>query len=497
MGKDSAIVDGGRHDGAPPEPPFNAGSPTLPMGPNLAPEVPDVASSGTPDSAASPWRRSWYPMAYLVDLDRSRPQAFTLLGDDLVLWWDGAAQQWRAFADVCPHRLVPLSEGRLNGAGELECPYHGWTFRGDGTCTAIPQASREGRGDNGEAPRLRSGRSHCRTYATATGQGLLFVFAGDPHTSASVPLPLVPQLEEPPAAGERPWTVQDTFRDLPYDALTVLENVLDVSHVPFTHHGTVGRRENAGPVELQLLHADADGFSGLWEEGPRRGKLGRQSTRFLAPCLMWHDLTAPAFARILTVVYVTPIRPGVCRIFARFPFQFRSPLPPLLLRLRPIWLQHLANHVVLEDDQLFLHWQERVLAQRGGSAELARSCYLASQADRYVLALHQWVVEHGGTPFPGEPLPPRQDRVSLMERYHSHTEHCRACSGARANLRRWRPWLGVVPWLSLLAVALWPAPAIVLGAFIASLIAWRLGDRFKRWESLLQQGSGQPPRNRP
>ena len=468
-------------------------SPSSPMGPNLAAEV---APSSAIAPADSPWRRSWYPVAYLGDLDRTRPTAFTLLGDDLVLWWDGAAQQWRAFADVCPHRLVPLSEGRLNSAGELECPYHGWTFRGDGACTAIPQASAGGGGDEREAPRLRSPRSRCRTYATATGQGLLFVFAGVPDDSASVPLPLVPQLEEPIGPGERPWTVQDTFRDLPYDALTLLENVLDVSHVPFTHHGTVGRRENAGPVELKLVHADAGGFSGLWEEGPRRGKLGRQSTTFTAPCLMWHDLNAPSFARILTVVYATPIRPGVCRIFARFPFQFRSPLPPLLLRLRPIWLQHLSNHVVLEDDQLFLHWQERVLAQRGGSAQLARSCYLASHADRYVLALHQWVVEHAGPPFPGEPLPPRQDRESLMERYHSHTAHCRACSGALAQLRRWRPWLGIVPWLSLLAVAWWHTTALLGLAIASSLIAWRLAHQFRVWEDQLRQGSGHPPRNR-
>lgn len=26
----------------------------------------------------------------------------------------------------CPHRLVPLSEGRVNQQGELECGYHGW-----------------------------------------------------------------------------------------------------------------------------------------------------------------------------------------------------------------------------------------------------------------------------------------------------------------------------------------------------------------------------------
>jgi phenylpropionate dioxygenase-like ring-hydroxylating dioxygenase large terminal subunit len=436
---------------------------------------------------ASPWRRAWYPVAYLSDLDPTRPTPFTLLGEDVVLWWDQAQQRWRAFADVCPHRLAPLSEGRLNGAGALECPYHGWTFDGDGHCTAIPQA----KPDIAANPRAR-----CRTYATASGQGLLFVFAGDPADSAEVPLPLVPQLEERLAPGERPWVVQDTFRDLPYDALTLLENVLDVSHVPFTHHGTVGRRENAGPVELQVQRADASGFTGFWEEGPRRGKLGSQATTFLAPCLMWHDLTAPGFARILTVVYATPIRPGACRLFARFPFQFRSPLPPLLLRLRPVWLQHLGNHVVLEDDQLFLHWQERVLAQRGGSVNLSRSCFLASSADRYVMALHQWVMDHAGQPFPDHALPARLDRDTLMERFHSHSAHCKACSGALAGLDRWRPWLALVPWLALLAAAWWHTPGALGLALPVALLAWLGVRQLNRWDTLLHHGDGHPPRNR-
>jgi len=71
-------------------------------------------------------------------------------------------------------------------------------------------------------------------------------------------------LEEEPEL----WSVQDTFRDLPYDALTLLENVLDVSHVPFTHHATVGKRDTAGPVNLQLTGSGPEGFTGLWPEGP-------------------------------------------------------------------------------------------------------------------------------------------------------------------------------------------------------------------------------------
>ena len=242
--------------------------------------LPAQTPSAAPESQSPPaaWRNQWYPVAFLRDLDRSRPSPFTLLGEDLVLWWDRSAGCWQAFTDVCPHRLVPLSEGRLNAAGELECPYHGWTFDGSGRCTAIPQAI------PGARPTPR--RSSCQRHATAEAQGLLFVFAGEPDLAPSVPLPLVPMLED---EADR-WFVQDTFRDLPMDAVTLLENVVDVSHVPFTHHRTVGRRENAAPVQARRTSFGPEGFTMDWEEGPRRGKLGRQHTTFRAPGLLWHEI---------------------------------------------------------------------------------------------------------------------------------------------------------------------------------------------------------------
>ncbi len=431
----------------------------------------------------------WYAVAALQDLDPAAPWRFTLLQQDLVLWFDRAAGQWRAFADACPHRLVPLSEGRINARGELECPYHGWSFDGSGTCTAVPQAE-----PAAAAAACASPRSRCRSYATATGQGLLFVFAGDAERAAAVPL--VPVLEEPG------WLVQDTFRDLPMDALTLLENVLDVSHVPFTHHLTVGRRENAAPVVAELTGFGPEGFSALWPEGPRRGKLGSQATTFAAPALMWHDLTAKGFARLLTVVYATPIRPGECRLIARFPFQFASRWPRLLLGLRPRWLQHLANHTVLEDDQVFLHWQERALATAGGSERFEQACFLPSSADVYVSGLHRWVREHGGVPFPGQHLPPRLALPPLMERFEAHTRHCRSCRSAHQRLQAWRPRLlllaAVAPVL-VLALALvggwWHSP-LVFTAVAVVLLPLLAERQLGRWQQGLEQGSGQPPRNR-
>jgi len=427
------------------------------------------------------WNEHWYPVAYLVNLDRRRPTAFTLLDQDLVIWWEASTGQWRTFADVCPHRLVPLSEGRLNSQGQLECPYHGWSFDGEGRCTTIPQAD--------GASLATSQRSSCRAYATAEAQGLLFVFAGQAEHAAAVDLPLVPEVEEPG------WLLQDIHRDLPMDALTLLENVLDVSHVPFTHHRTVGRRENASPVQAELTGFGPDGFTAFWQEGPRRGAMGSQRTTYSAPCLMWHDLSAKGFARFLTVVYATPMRRGECRLFARFPFRFVSPIPRLLLRLRPQWLQHLGNHVVLEDDQVFLHWQERALEQRGGSAAFSRACFLPTSSDVYVKALHDWVNRYGGEPFQGQSLPPLLDRDRLMDRYWAHTRHCHACFGALRRIRRLRGLMPIALGLPLLAMLWWhTALVLILGLVGAGLLL--LGNyQLSHWERQFLAGDGHPPRN--
>ncbi|MEB3331526.1 MAG: Rieske 2Fe-2S domain-containing protein, partial [Synechococcaceae cyanobacterium] len=52
------------------------------------------------------------------------------------------ARGFRVFLDLCPHRLAPLSQGRIDpDSGLLTCSYHGWSFDGDGLCRRIPQAA--------------------------------------------------------------------------------------------------------------------------------------------------------------------------------------------------------------------------------------------------------------------------------------------------------------------------------------------------------------------
>jgi phenylpropionate dioxygenase-like ring-hydroxylating dioxygenase large terminal subunit len=455
----------------------------------LSSSLSNTLPAGGPDPNHFDWAEAWYPVAYLDDLDRSRPTRFTLLDRGIVIWWDAQNSAWRVFEDKCPHRLAPLSEGRVNDRGELECPYHGWAFDGDGACTHIPQQPAEGLGN-------QSARACALALPTAIAQGLLFVYPGTAANAPQVEVPIIGPVEDEPDG----WVLLNTFRDLPYDALTLLENVLDASHIPYTHHKTVGKRENAAPMEMEVLEAGKQGFRGLWPEGPRKGKLGTQHTTFIAPALMYHDLTSKQFGRTLTVVYATPIRKGECRLFARFPFKFSSKLPATVIGLTPRWYSHIGNNGVLEDDQIFLHIQERELEKAGRS--YAQACYLPTQADRYVLAFRNWVSDFGADPFPGQLLDQEWSKDALLDRYQSHTQHCHSCRTALARIKAIR-WglLGVsaVGW-SLGPVVIATGSLTGLGAIMVSLLplgtaaAWAGLGKLERG---FYEGRAVPPRNLP
>ncbi|MEM9923160.1 MAG: Rieske 2Fe-2S domain-containing protein [Cyanobacteria bacterium P01_D01_bin.50] len=434
---------------------------------------------------------AWYPIHYIDDLDKSGLTRFTILNKDIVIWWDKQTSSWRVFEDKCPHRLVPLSEGRITEDGLLECPYHGWAFDGDGSCKRIPQQP--------EGIKAETSQRACAiSFPTAVKQGLLFVFPGKPENAENVEVPIIEAIEETPDE----WVVFNTFRDLPYDALTLLENVSDPSHVPFTHHATVGNRDSVSPVELELVESGKNGFNGIWQDGPRKGTLGKQYTSFVAPGLLCHDLTAKQLGRTLTVVYATPIRKGECRLFARFPFKFSSKLPTFFIKLTPRWYSHIRNNRILEDDQIFLHFQERYLEESGGSSNFNKAFYLPTKADTYVSELQKWVNEYNANPFPGESLPPRLSTEALLDRYNSHTKHCGSCRKALARIQKGRmaiAFLTAIIWAMIPLTSLLQSESVILPLSFSAIFLLCLGAWFGlgRLEKGFYKGEEIPPRNLP
>ncbi len=94
-----------------------------------------------------------------------------------------AAKEWSALVDACPHRLAPLSQGRVDPqSGCIECPYHGWAFDKDGSLKSIPQL------DEGRTIQAATGNSGGATSLPVHAAGdLLFVFLSTDITGESWP----------------------------------------------------------------------------------------------------------------------------------------------------------------------------------------------------------------------------------------------------------------------------------------------------------------------
>lgn len=433
---------------------------------------------------------SRYPMAFLDDLDPKRPTQVELLGKLFVIWADHD-KTWHAFEDQCPHRLAPLSEGRIDERGNLQCAYHGWSFSGQGGNVNIPQAEPEIK-----AVAERSSRACAKVVPLMVAQGMAWLWPDNSlegmEASRGVLPSTVPELNDPSFI-KGAWVT----RDLMYGYDTLVENVVDPAHVPFAHHGVQAQRSMAMPLNVSLNHV---GREGVFLSLPR---LANSTIEFHAPTRLHYQFDFSGFfARIpfmkwswaiekklrrlppdtpprsSLVSYTIPVGPGRSRILALFPRNFFA-------MNKPRWMDHLERNAVLDGDLVFLHGQEREMRRPELKWEenIDRAFYMPTKSDEGVRAFRQWIVKWGG----GGPrwaegvdpsLPPRSvDREFLMDRYNQHTKQCSACKGALQNIRILK---GVMTVGALVcATAVWtPRPAKmlakILGAGLAQLmVAWQ------------------------
>lgn len=189
-------------------------------------------------------RRGWYAVARTTEVQPG-PIAVTLLGTKLALWraGDGTVS---AAPDRCPHREAPLSAGEVDG-GCLVCPYHGWTFDGAGTCVSVPSAN-----DGVPVPP----KAHLATVRAEERYGLVWVCLGEPLTD----IPTIPQDEDP--SFRRINTRVDLWRT---SATRMTDNFLDITHFPWVHTGTFGRRQDTKVPKVELGELDKDWYGYRYE----------------------------------------------------------------------------------------------------------------------------------------------------------------------------------------------------------------------------------------
>ena len=164
-------------------------------------------------------RDLWYMPALASSLGRGAMRREMICGQPVLL---GRDHQGTVFAlrDICPHRGVPLSAGRIKDDQTVECPYHGWRFAQDGVCSKIPSLVP---GQDFEPEKIK-----VRTYPVREQDGLVWVYmAAKPGTE--------PRSEPPKVAhhdNRIRWHETQTFHCSVDHAVIGL---MDPVHAAFVH----------------------------------------------------------------------------------------------------------------------------------------------------------------------------------------------------------------------------------------------------------------------
>ncbi|EIE23217.1 Rieske-domain-containing protein [Coccomyxa subellipsoidea C-169] len=460
------------------------------------------------------WTKHWYPLAVVEDLNPQKPFATKLLGKDLVIWQD-ADKQWRCFEDICPHRLAPLSQGRIEPSdGSLQCSYHGWRFGGSGAAIAIPQAAHDS--PQSERTSLASKRSCVATYPVQVQLGLVWVWPeSGPHAfiESSAEQPALNQRVKEVAPEDVALTTNQNFvRDFPVAYDILFENISDQArhcHYTLTSFASMFllwtvlshlASQWANHFEVTNLNKDkgpGDAYTYDLEWSPDAIKPPiNQKVKGVPPAYIEYFTPKEDGKFTALWFYVIPLDEHSTRVINHAVVV--QPLPKLvkvLAAARPRWIDHLLLNEIFDGDMAYLAQASANSKRRDGFGNSwAQDYYLPARADGSVLGWRKWYHKQGGGGFweasGREATPaPVLTREQLLDRYHQHTQNCPACSKALQQLRTGRKQLlGLAAALLLAAAAQLGrgAPPISVAAaapVLGALASVWLSEKFAGWQA--------------
>ena len=191
-------------------------------------------------------RNLWYFAVHSHTLKLGSLRTKQILGEPVLL---GRTTSGEAFAlrDLCPHRGVPLSKGRMVD-NTVECPYHGWRFGPSGQCKLIPSLV----GQEGVDP----ARIHVHRYHIREQNGLIWIFMPEDEKT-NVPSGTPPEL--PIAFEARPALIEAQLFPCPIDHAVV--GLMDPAHGPFVHRAWWWRSQKSSYAKEKKYEPSTLGFT--------------------------------------------------------------------------------------------------------------------------------------------------------------------------------------------------------------------------------------------
>jgi phenylpropionate dioxygenase-like ring-hydroxylating dioxygenase large terminal subunit len=289
----------------------------------------------------------WYAVLEASEVPERKPIGKTRLGQRLVFWRD-ASGRVACFTEACPHRGAALSQGVVL-AGRLQCPFHGFEFNSDGACACIPANGRAS-----PVPRA----VHAGGLACREAHGFIWVWNGAPLQAAET----IPWFESIDGRFSHA-----TLRSLwPVHYTRAIENQLDVVHLPFVHHNTIGRGQRTvvnGPLVRWESGSAGARRMNIWvyntqDDGgpPRRAEELDPGTRhpslqFQFPNI-WHNWISES-VRIMAAF--APVDNDHTMLYVRF---YQNSVRTPILRDLFNWAAMPANALILSQDRRVVVRQE-------------------------------------------------------------------------------------------------------------------------------------------
>ncbi len=216
--------------------------------------------------------RSWQLAGHVGDVAAPGSYLTARVGAESVLVVRGDDGELRAFRNVCRHRACRLREGRGDCGKALRCPYHGWTYRTDGSLIGVP----EGRGFPGlDKSALSLLPARAEIFA-----GLVFVTLD--HDAAPLRDGLAGlEARLAPYGIDRLTRFSESSSAQPANWKIVADNYLEGYHIPIAHPGLMRL------LDYQRYAVEV-GEGYVWFEAPMRDKpsgnrLERTYQRMLRP----------------------------------------------------------------------------------------------------------------------------------------------------------------------------------------------------------------------
>jgi phenylpropionate dioxygenase-like ring-hydroxylating dioxygenase large terminal subunit len=166
-------------------------------------------------------KNQWYVVLDSQEVKKKKLTAVKRMNEQMVFWRSEEGKVV-CMVDQCPHLGARLSHGKWIG-DHIQCPFHGFEFDTSGNCQRIPA-----QGGTSNFQKV----VQVKTYPTHEAHGFVWIYWGE--TTEKL---------------ESPEFFNDIDTRFSFSRITsewnvhysrMVENQLDVMHLPFVHYNTIG-----------------------------------------------------------------------------------------------------------------------------------------------------------------------------------------------------------------------------------------------------------------